>query len=305
MRPQWTHMVFSGAGFLGMTYAGVLRFLRTEGLDASIKHVAGTSVGAIFATIFALQVPIADVERLMLEKWSHGVTIPTTNIWGFMNSLGLDDSRVFIKYLESYLGNMTFMDLVKKTGVDLVMCATHLTTMSPVYFCVDKTPNVLVIDALRASIAIPLLFRPVEIGADKYVDGGISNNVPFCVYEDVDPEQVLIVHATFKKEVSIPNIASNIWTYCAAVMNQVFMQHAVNEMALKKYPHYILMKDCPIGFIPYTVTRYQICFVIPEKQIEDAIVHGYENMHTKLHQQLSANPPLSDPLDNLSPSHSS
>lgn len=62
------YLVFSGGGLSGLIYLGTLRYLQQENYYKKIKHIAGTSVGSIFATAFALNIPISEFESKVKKK---------------------------------------------------------------------------------------------------------------------------------------------------------------------------------------------------------------------------------------------
>jgi hypothetical protein len=73
----------------------------------------------------------------------------------------------------------------------LKIIATDVLQMRPVLFDRDRTPKVPIGDAVAASIAIPLAFRPVtvrglpvELGEALFADGGLVSNLPFWVFNE-------------------------------------------------------------------------------------------------------------------------
>jgi predicted acylesterase/phospholipase RssA len=85
-----------------------------------------------------------------------------------------------------------FVDLDYETYPQLrplKIIATDVMQMRPVLFDRTRTPEVPIGDAVAASIAIPLVFRPAtvrglpnEVGAALFVDGGLVSNLPFWVF---------------------------------------------------------------------------------------------------------------------------
>jgi hypothetical protein len=51
------------------------------------------------------------------------------------------------------------------------------------YFDVDATPDLAIARAVRASSAVPLLFAPVEIDGELFVDGGLLKNLPYDAFD--------------------------------------------------------------------------------------------------------------------------
>jgi hypothetical protein len=90
-----------------------------------------------------------------------------------------------------------FVDLDYETYPQLrplKIIATDIPQMRPVLFDRIRTPNVPIGDAVAASIAIPIVFRPVavrglpnELGQALFVDGGLVSNLPFWVSPNLPP----------------------------------------------------------------------------------------------------------------------
>ena len=53
--------------------------------------------------------------------------------------------------------------------------------------------------AMRASMAIPVVFKPVKIGNMKLVDGGVLNNLPVDVAREMGADYVIAVDLTVNK----------------------------------------------------------------------------------------------------------
>ncbi len=89
-------------------------------------------------------------------------------------------------------GKITFADLDKLSLIDpvvfkgLVVTATNKTTGELTIFDAEKTPNVEIALACRASASLPLRFKPVIIDGQEYVDGGVRDNIPQNHFEDKD-----------------------------------------------------------------------------------------------------------------------
>ncbi len=70
----------------------------------------------------------------------------------------------------------------------LVIVATNLSLQREEIFTDGP-----LIDAIRASGSVPMLFKPVEIGGDLFVDGGVVNKAPVqALAELIRPEKILV-----------------------------------------------------------------------------------------------------------------
>lgn len=287
MSDDLTHIVFSGGGLCGLAYIGAIRFLEVEGMDKHLRYVSGTSMGAVFATIVALRIPLHEIERRMIHMLSSDetpLTFPYPDMLTLYKSFGMDDGHKFLAFLKPELDKLTFIDLTKRTGIHLTICATHLQTMAPTYFSVEHTPNVLVYDALRASIAVPWIMKPVFIGEDAYIDGGVSDNLPFAPYEKdhVPPSSILMlmIHA-FNSPQQSP--LSSPWMYTYAILQRFVAPMNYIQLLRKTYPHVVLFEDVPAPFIPMSFEEDRIIVRCSQKEIEDSIIKGYAVMYEHIY----------------------
>ena len=274
----FTHVVMSGGGLSALSYFGALRFLEIEGLTSSVRHIAGTSMGAIFAAAFALRMPMATIEQRFLDLMADGSTnqLPLLDIVTYLQRLGLDDVKRFIEVLRPEADKMTFLELSKKTGINLIICATHLATMEAAYFGVDTTPHVLVMDAVRASAAIPWVFTPVRIGEELYVDGGVSNNVPVDVFHGVPQSNILVFHTAPKTiKMNDNNPYKQPLAYTVSVLSRCLMQAHGISLYKSAYPHYLLFDNSPMPFLLVEFLPDGLKIKVTREDLDNCIAYGY------------------------------
>ena len=102
----------------------------------------------------------------------------------FFENFGIQDGEriklLFIKFLKSKLNkkDVTFKELYELTKKKLIIVGTNLTKGCEITYSVDHTPDFSVIIALRISCSVPIVFIPVTINGEIFVDGGLVNNFP-------------------------------------------------------------------------------------------------------------------------------
>ncbi|MCV4272094.1 patatin-like phospholipase family protein [Pseudomonas capsici] len=101
--------------------------------------------------------------------------------------------------------NITFKDLASAGGIPLKIVATNTLGECLELFCLERTPDVVVADAVAASICLPIIFRPWEFSflresehtsrviGGKFVDGGLMSNLPAWPF---DEERLLFPETT-------------------------------------------------------------------------------------------------------------
>lgn len=173
-------LVLSGGGTLLYAHLGALWALESRGVLSSVTRFVGVSAGAILAllTVAGLPVPVLCDQIFGIDFFDLQSFSPLTLVASF----GLDSGhRLLAKIwdaLESqgWSRHITLRQLKERTGKELVIGASDVSTRRfRLFTSDDDVPAAL---ALRASIAIPLLYTPVSILGGLYVDGGLMDNFP-------------------------------------------------------------------------------------------------------------------------------
>lgn len=84
------------------------------------------------------------------------------------------------KILTRQFSTLTFAELYALTRRELAIVVTNLSTRRMEIHSYKHTPDTLVLSSLMASMSIPLLFPPIQIQGNSYVDGGLVNNFPIA-----------------------------------------------------------------------------------------------------------------------------
>lgn len=165
-------LALGGGGTKGSAHIGVLRVLEREGFN--IRALAGTSAGAICASLYAFGYSPDDIQRLMsmATQASMFAREPSDGpSW-----VGL---RGVHTLLEDALGDCCFEDL----RLPCVVTATDLNTAERLALGRGK-----VLDAVMASIAVPGVFPPRDLGGRTLVDGGVLDPVPVGLARSLKPD---------------------------------------------------------------------------------------------------------------------
>ena len=195
MTTQFRNLVFEGGGVKGIAQIGAMQTLMDKGYLSDIKRVAGTSSGAINALIFALGYSMEEQREILYSKdfkkfldnsWGWGSDmIRLTRDFGWNKG---DHFREWIEeQVERKLGKKkaTFQDLKDANKPLLYVTGSNLSTGYVEIFSVERHPQMVISDALRISMSMPLYFSAVKHGVHKdyYADGGINLNYPIKIFD--------------------------------------------------------------------------------------------------------------------------
>ena len=177
MRNRLSIVIGSG-GVLCAASLGLSKVLHREGLTPGMA--VGCSGGSIYASVLALGVDPAEAERLTLNLFTSDVFEGyTSNLKSalsgetrFTELSSLIDDNIMYERLRMVFGDKTFNDTV----IPLHVVATDLYKGERVVLSSGK-----ILDAIRASIAIPMIFSPWKIGDQLLVDGAVCDPLPIDV----------------------------------------------------------------------------------------------------------------------------
>lgn len=173
------YIVFSGGGSNGILHIGAWAYFLAQQVQGwKPKGIAGTSIGSILALFIVL----GFTPEELLIAFLRGVKMMRTESEAQCTVIDPVKTTEFILSEISRKGitnpaTVHFSQLFARTGIELVICATNLCTGTETLFTHQTHPTVLIIDAIRASIAIPVVFPPVRIQSELYVDGGLVQNI--------------------------------------------------------------------------------------------------------------------------------
>jgi predicted acylesterase/phospholipase RssA len=282
MRPRITHITFSGGGVSGIAYLGCIRFLQMEGITDDIKHVSGASVGSLFAGALALDMPYETLEHLMRKHATNPKHFSTAQLLNIFSNMGIDDGSFMTDFLREYIqdtygsSDISFIDLIKKTGKHLVVSVNCVERMKPTYFSVDNTPHVGIVQAIQASMAVPIMIRPQKIGDFHYSDGGTTDNIPITCFGEstsCSPSHLSIVIMPTEEDVATSNPMSSFVNYILTHFNTYIVTCIKNNYKPTKW--IIRMDKCPVPFFPLHCSKNGLTFFLTHENIDDSIAYGF------------------------------
>ena len=169
-------LALGGGAARGFAHIGILRTLLAHGIVPNV--VVGTSIGAVVGGAYAAG------QLDTLEEWARG--LQRRNILGYLdirlNGSGLIGGDKLASQLETAIGPTLIEDLPLKFAT----VATEVRTGHEIWLTRGR-----MVDAMRASYALPGIFSPVLVGDRWLVDGALVNPVPVSAARALGAEIVI------------------------------------------------------------------------------------------------------------------
>ena len=240
---------------------GLRRVLEREGVGVDV--VVGCSGGSIYAALHALGVPVDEVEAMTRRLWDRSVmarpdrraalraVLPRA--LGFDGQFGLVHDGPLGAALGAAFGDRTFADAT----IPLRVVATDFETGGRVVL--DRGA---VFDAVRASTAVPFVWRPWRVDGRLLCDGCLSDPLPIDVAVDAGADVVLAMgfEAARPRRVSTPmRFAFQVMSvYTNNLFQASYARHCLGQdvEVVPVFPAF----DRPVGLLgtrrlPYVIER--------------------------------------------------
>jgi len=243
-------LALSGGGARGLAHIGVLKVLEQERIP--VDCLAGTSMGGVIAAGYAagLSPDFMEAEAMRMGSLRRLLALADVSL----PRRGLFEGQRVREYLTKHLGDRTFDDL----QVPLTLVAVDLNTGREVFLSQGR-----VTDAVRATIALPGVFTPVERNGETLVDGGLLDNLPADAVRHMGADIVIAVDVTMEEGIAfsliealhqrryIPNgLVDTIEVLYRAV--GVMMAEANRRRLIEAHPEVIIWPAIPPGVTTLT-----------------------------------------------------
>lgn len=208
-------LALSGGGTKGFAHVGILKGLHAHNLKP--MWISGTSAGAVVAALYSVGYMPQELENI---AYAHYRGLIDLNYYGFIKSavqaaMGMEISldgiikgdRIEL-LLRRFLGDKTMRD----TDIPLAITSVDINTGKTIIFVSNKhrmgsrkgveyREEVLISSAVRASISLPVIFKPKFIDKTRLVDGGVTDNLPVYALKKMGAPNVLGSYLGYSGEI--------------------------------------------------------------------------------------------------------
>src|SRR5438445_11944692 len=184
-------LALGGGAARGFAHIGIIKTLLAHGIVPNV--VVGTSIGSVVGGAYAA----GQIDKL--EQWAR--SLQPRSVLGYLdirlNGSGLIGGTKLAAEIEAALGQIMIEDL----AVKFASVATEVRTGHEIWLTQGR-----VVDAMRASYALPGIFAPVSIGDRWLFDGALVNPVPVSAARALGAEIVIAA-----------NVSSDVFTQATTI----------------------------------------------------------------------------------------
>tara|TARA_Y100000992_G_C21274243_1_gene498945 strand:+ start:5297 stop:6073 length:777 start_codon:yes stop_codon:yes gene_type:complete len=169
-------LFIGGGGYSGIIFVGALEYIHQKNL-LDLKNFYGCSIGSLIGCLYIsgftpknMLIKFLDLNLEEIIKYDFN-NLPSENF--IIDDALLDNLISFL--WEKNKADITISEYCKIYNVNVNIYTTNITKNLYINLNNVDYPNVKLKDALKASMSIPFLFKPVNINGDLYIDGCCKN----------------------------------------------------------------------------------------------------------------------------------
>lgn len=206
----------SGGGVKGIAHAGILKAFEEENIK--ISYISGTSSGSIIAALYAIGYTADEIFEIFKSNGKRIKYFDYKNIFKLIFGIlikrkiiidGLSEGKEIENLIKEKCEEKNIIN-INNTKIPLLIPAVNVSN-GEVYFFSSKLTrsnfsdniqyinNVNIYSAVRASCGYPGVFSPYEINNERFIDGGVRENIPWKGLKEIGAEKTISV--IFEKQI--------------------------------------------------------------------------------------------------------
>ena len=186
-KPVRVALVLGAGASRGFAHIGVLKVLESNNIP--IHMIVGTSAGSFVGSLYSYGYNAYQIQKMAIDLQKSDIV-----------DLGIPDNG-FVKgeLLEEYVNKMVRQIPMEKLRIPFYAVATNIQNGQEVIFGTGNTGA-----AVRASCTIPGIFRPVRIGSQMYIDGGVVSPIAVDAAKKMGADVVIAVDISSDLDGALP-----------------------------------------------------------------------------------------------------
>lgn len=255
-------LVFCGGGTRCLAFVQTLVVLEQKKRLQHVNEYWGTSAGALLASLMAMTKSATAVKDIMFTAdYMKFRNIDLANLLSITQTWGMDDGKSLLEEIERLLDRVEpggkQKTLADQPGLHIIVADLN---KHETIVCNSATyPELRIAEAIRASMSLPIMFRPYRHtpSGHVWIDGGIRANFPWDCLPD-DNARAEALGLTFEKS-WWGNGPSTFMEYMFSMIH--FDEPKKVESMRKQWPHNIIWfksPPFPAWFVRFQESDYRL-----------------------------------------------
>jgi len=232
MKKLKKNLIIGGGGIKGLSFLGTLENLFKIYPFEQFENFSGVSIGSFIIVMLIIDYNINDLKDFFINNDLYYFT--DYKLSNLLENYGLDKGVKVLNLIKAFFItknidiDITFLELYNKTKKNIYICGSNISKDSIEYFSYNNTPNMKVLDALRISISVPILFTPILFNNDYYIDGVYFEYYPIEPFKN-DIDNTISILLDFKINLLINSFDS----YLKKLLFSLYNHMIHNKMVYK------------------------------------------------------------------------
>jgi len=205
-----TNLIIGGGGLKGLCFLGALSEIFKIYDYKNFKSFSGCSIGSFIIVSLIIGYTIEDLQKFFIDvdlvKFTEYKLTNIFDIYGFDNGTKGNNLLKAIFVTKDVDPDITFIDFHEKFKKVVYIVGSNISKEIVEYFSHITHPNMKVIDALRISMAVPIMLAPFKYNGDFYVDGCHYESYPIEPFKNSKKNVALILDSKSDVEINSFNI---------------------------------------------------------------------------------------------------
>ena len=180
------HIVISGGGPTGLLSYGAAKHLAQQGFWSydTIETIYGTSIGSLIGAMLCLKHEWSTLDDYIIKRPWEKVIVDSLELFELFSCKGMAKLKLLDDIMQPLLESkdltlgITLREFYEHSRISLNVFTVDLNTFRKVQLSHTTHPTLLLMDAIKMSSCMPMLFQPIVQDGCCYIDGGIMANYP-------------------------------------------------------------------------------------------------------------------------------
>jgi predicted acylesterase/phospholipase RssA len=242
------HLVIAGGGPLGLRYLGALEYLNEQNFwyHEQIESIYATSIGTLIGVFICLKYDWTTLNTYLIERpWHDAFKVTGKQIFDSYYNKGLFDKKLAEIILKPLLEakdlslNITLKEFYEWSKIDLHLFTFDMNKFETVELTHELYPDILLVEAITMSSALPGIFIPIITDKCCYIDGGVMCNYPIneCVRDHPNSkDEILGIQSSYNSDInaSVSKDSSLLdYVICLTINSMNYITHSVKKENVK------------------------------------------------------------------------